>query len=73
MLVVICLLHLVQGSQDAVPQHAVLVKKHSPKSSGEAPVNFILKGIHQTPGIDISVCISQPYPKVISTGVIIQF
>ena len=73
MLVLTSLLHLVHRSQDAVPQHAVLVKPHSPKSIGEAPINFILQGTHQTPGINVVICISQPYPEIISTGIIIQF
>ena len=73
MLVLIGLLHLVQSSQDTIPQHVDLVKPHSPKSIGEAPINFILEGTHQTPGINIAICISQPYPEIISTGIIIQF
>ena len=73
MLVVIRLLHLAQGSQDTILQHVVLAKPHSLKSIREAIVNLILKGTHWAPRIDISICISQPYPKVISTGVIIQF
>ena len=72
MLVVIHQLHLVQDSQDAVPQHVVLMKPHSPKSIQENPIDFILEGIHQTPRIDISVSISQLYPKVVSTGVEFQ-
>ena len=73
MLVLIGLLHLVQSSQDTVPQHAVLAKPHSPKSIGEAPIDFILQGTHRTPGINVEICISQPYPEIISTGIIIQF
>ena len=46
MLLLISLLHLVQSSQDTVPQHAVLVKPHSLKSIGEAPIDLILQGTH---------------------------
>ena len=73
MLVLISLLHLAQSSQDTVSQHAVLAKPHSPKSIGDAPIDFILQGTHQTPGINIAICISQPYPEIIGTGIIIQF
>ena len=73
MLVLIGPLHLVQSSQDTVTQHAVLVKPQSLKSIGEAPINFILQGAHQTPQINIAICISQPYPEIISTVIIIQY
>ena len=73
MLVLISLLHFVQSSQDTVPQHAVWAKPHSPKSIGEASINFIFEGTHQTPRINILICISQAYPEIISTGNIIQF
>ena len=46
MLLLVILLHLVQSSQDTVPQHAVLMKPHSPKSIGEAAIDLILQGTH---------------------------
>ena len=49
MLLLISLLHLVQSSQDTVSQHVVLVKPHSPKCIGEAPIDLIFQGTHQTP------------------------
>ena len=67
---VICMLHLVQGSQDAVPQRVVLMKPHSPKSVQETPVNLVLQGVHGTSRINVSVGISQPYPEIVGAGII---
>ena len=73
MLLLVGLLHLVQSSQDTVPQHAVLMKPHSPKSFGEATIDLIFLGHSSNTWIDISICISQPYPQVIGAGIVIQF